>query len=100
MDKLHYEEYRDVFSVINKRTFNTFIKLYEGGPVRVKGFKNVKMIDELMKGGFVQKSYEDGELKYRTTVVGERIFEAVADVCDGVGFGSVIRYGSGDVDSE
>jgi hypothetical protein len=92
MDKLHYEEYRDVLSVINKRTFNVFVKLYEDGPVPVKSVKNVRSVNELIVGGFVQKSYEGGELKFRTTVIGERVFEAVAEIVDGWGNGSRVAY--------
>jgi len=95
MDKLKYAEYRDVFSVINKKTFDVWIKLYEDGPVSVEKMKKrERVIGLLIEGGFVRKSFEGGELKYRTTVVGERIFEAVADVCDGIGMGSVVRYGN------
>lgn len=98
MDRLHYEEYRDVLSVINRRTFSAFIKLYDEGPIKVKSVKRHKLIDELITGGFVQKYWDQEacEYMYGTTVIGQRIFEAVADVCDGVGMGSVVRYGQGE----
>ena len=83
MIKECYEEYRDVLSVINKKTFDTFVKLYEDGPVRIGEFKRTRALDELIDGGFAQVWFEDGVKYYRTTVVGERIFEAVAGVVDG-----------------
>jgi hypothetical protein len=83
MDKRCYEEYRDVLSVINKRTFDTFVRLYEEGPIVVDKFKRTKALDELIRGGFVQNSWEDGIRYYKVTVIGQRIFEKVADVVDG-----------------
>ena len=94
MDKTKYNEYRDVWMVINKKTFDVFIKLYEHGPVLVEKMKrHDKIVNQLIDAGVVRKCYENGHLYYRTSVVGERLFEAVADVCDGVGMGSSIRYG-------
>lgn len=95
MDIRSYDDYRDVLSVINKHTFNAFVKLYEGGPVPVKSVRNVKAINQLIEGGFARKYYESGVLYYRTSVIGERVFEAVAEIVDGWGNGSRVPYSDG-----
>ena len=77
-------DYRDVFCALNPRTFDIFVRIYEDGPIeKFKLGKHDREVSELINGGFVMKIGHGRDVLYKTTRIGEEIFEKVAEICDG-----------------
>ena len=83
MCKRSYLDYRDVFCALNRRTFNTFVQIYEDGPLAKDVVGHEKVVAELIDGGFVMKIGHGRDVLYKTTRIGEEIFEKVAAIVDG-----------------
>ena len=78
-----YLDYRDVFCALNRRTFDVFVRIYEDGPIEKDKIGHEKVVKELIEGGFVMKIGHGRDVLYKTTRIGEEIFEKVAELVDG-----------------
>lgn len=78
-----YLDYRDVFCALNRRTFDVFVRIYEDGPIKKDKIGHEKIVKELIDGGFVMKIGHGHDVLYKTTRIGEEIFEKVAELVDG-----------------
>lgn len=78
-----YLDYRDVFCALNRRTFDVFVRIYEDGPIEKDKIGHEKVVKELIDGGFVMKIGHGRDVLYKTTRIGEEIFEKVAELVDG-----------------
>lgn len=83
MCRRSYLDYRDVFCALNRRTFDTFVVIYEDGPIESEKVGHEKAVRELIDGGFVMKIGHGRDVLYKTTRIGEEIFEKVAELVDG-----------------
>lgn len=78
-----YLDYRDVFCALNRRTFDVFVRIYEDGPIEKDKIGHEKVVKELIEGGFVCKIGYGRDVLYKTTRIGNEIFEKVAEIVDG-----------------
>ena len=83
MCRRSYLDYRDVFCSLNRRTFDTFVRIYEDGPVAKDVIGHEKVVNELINGGFVMKVGHGRDVLYKPTRIGVEIFEKVMELVDG-----------------
>lgn len=72
-----------MFCGLNRKTFDTFVKIYEDGPIEKDKVKNERAAADLLNGGYIMKIGHGRDVLYKTTRIGEEIFEKVMEIADG-----------------